>query len=121
MTIFIEERFGESPEVFVASSSFTLSASPPLPAFLFLAQFAVPLYQAMEGVRQDADLFGFSTIPSQGSQLFLSLPLLLFYRLQGPLMLTSHLGGVLMVVIGLLMCWNVVVALLGKVVIDPLA
>ena len=128
MTVFIEERFGKPPEVFVAVSSLTLSAPSPLPAFLFLTQFAVPLYQAVEGVCQGAHLFGFSAIPSQGSQLFFSLPLLLFHCLQCPLMLTMRLGRVLMVVmrlsmvvIGLLMCWNVVVTLFGKVVIDPLA
>ena len=101
MTVFIEEEFGEPPQIFVTVSSLPLST--PLPVCLFLAQFAVLLYQATEVVCQDAQLFRFSAIPSQGSQLFFSLPLLLFHCLRGPLMLTTCLGRV-MVVVGLEYC-----------------
>ena len=77
MVVFIKESSGESPEVLVAGSPFTLSAPLLLLVLLFLNEFAVKLHQAMEGLCQDTHLFWFGTISSQGPELFSGLLLLL--------------------------------------------
>ena len=110
VVLLIQEVLSKSPGVLVTGFSLLLSVPHLLCVFEVTGEFAVS---------PDLDLFWPSSILPKSSQLLLDLSFFILYCLQGPLLLSLTFVGVLMWLIGVLICWNAVcVVSLGEVVID---